>query len=161
MQQYSFFGSFEFRASPFLDKCSTIWTMPPDLFCFSHFFLVIFGLAFCWLLASDLPMPPAELGLQSCYHNTCGRKAGREKGDNEGNSETKKLYLRNVTWGETREGSPCPRGLNGQLNSMWPCMGQAVPHISVTCSKWYIRKAPFALRPQPLDTNPLSHCQPA
>jgi hypothetical protein len=25
-------------------------------------------------------------------------------------------------------------------------MGQAVPPISVTCSKWYIRRAPFVLR---------------
>jgi hypothetical protein len=40
-------------------------------------------------------------------------------------------------------------------------MGQDVPPISVTCSKWYIRKTPFALRAQPLDANPLSYCWPA
>jgi hypothetical protein len=33
------------------------------------------------------------------------------------------------------------------------------PHpISVTCSKGYIRKAPFVLGAQPLDSSPLSHC---
>jgi hypothetical protein len=31
--------------------------------------------------------------------------------------------------------------------------------ISVTCSKWYIRKALFILGVQPLDLSPLSHCQ--
>jgi hypothetical protein len=31
---------------------------------------------------------------------------------------------------------------------MWPRMGQAVPPISVTCSKWYIRKASFVLGAQ-------------
>jgi hypothetical protein len=29
--------------------------------------------------------------------------------------------------------------------------------ISVTCSKWYIRKAPFVLGAQPLNSSPLSH----
>jgi hypothetical protein len=44
-----------------------------------------------------------------------------------------------------------------------PCMGQAVtpPPISVTCSKWYIRKVPLVLRSQPLDSRTLScHCWP-
>jgi hypothetical protein len=31
-------------------------------------------------------------------------------------------------------------------------MGQDVPPISVTCCKWYIRKAPIFLRAQPLDS---------
>jgi hypothetical protein len=35
------------------------------------------------------------------------------------------------------------------------------PPISVTCSKWYIRKAPFVLGAQPLDVNLLSRCWPA
>jgi hypothetical protein len=38
-------------------------------------------------------------------------------------------------------------------------MGQAVtphpPPISITCSKWFIRKAPFVLGAQPLDKSPL------
>jgi hypothetical protein len=38
-------------------------------------------------------------------------------------------------------------------------MGQVVPPISVTFSKWYIRKAPFVLGAQPLDMSLLSHCQ--
>jgi hypothetical protein len=33
------------------------------------------------------------------------------------------------------------------------------PPISVTCSEWYIRKAPFVLGAQPLDTSLLSYCQ--
>jgi hypothetical protein len=38
-------------------------------------------------------------------------------------------------------------------------MGQAVPSpISVTYSKWHIRKAPFVLHAQPLAMNPLSRC---
>jgi hypothetical protein len=32
------------------------------------------------------------------------------------------------------------------------------PPISVTCSKWYIRKAPFVLGAQPLDSSLLSRC---
>jgi hypothetical protein len=36
-----------------------------------------------------------------------------------------------------------------------------VPPISVTCSKWYVRKAPFVLGAQALDANPLSCCCPA
>jgi hypothetical protein len=31
--------------------------------------------------------------------------------------------------------------------------------ISVTGSKWYIKKAPFVLRAQPLDSSLLSRCQ--
>jgi hypothetical protein len=39
-------------------------------------------------------------------------------------------------------------------------MGQAVPlsPISVTCSKWYIRKAPFVPGAQPLDMSLLNLC---
>jgi hypothetical protein len=33
-----------------------------------------------------------------------------------------------------------------------------LPPISVTCSKWYIRKAPFVLGAQPLHVNLLSCC---
>jgi hypothetical protein len=36
-----------------------------------------------------------------------------------------------------------------------------LPPISVTCSKLYIRKAPFVLWSQPLDLSPLSHCWPS
>jgi hypothetical protein len=32
------------------------------------------------------------------------------------------------------------------------------PPLSVTCSKWHIRKAPFVLRVQPLDMSLLSRC---
>jgi hypothetical protein len=35
------------------------------------------------------------------------------------------------------------------------------PPISVICSKWHIRKAPFVLGAQPLDVNLLSCCWPA
>jgi hypothetical protein len=38
-------------------------------------------------------------------------------------------------------------------------MEQVVSHIYVTCSKWYLRKAPFVLGAQPLDMSPLSHCR--
>jgi hypothetical protein len=39
--------------------------------------------------------------------------------------------------------------------------GTSCTSISVTHSKWYIRKAPFVLGAQPLDENPLSGCWPA
>jgi hypothetical protein len=45
---------------------------------------------------------------------SCGRKAEQGKGDNECYSETEKIRFRNVSWGETREGSPLPRRLK------WP-----------------------------------------
>jgi hypothetical protein len=31
--------------------------------------------------------------------------------------------------------------------------------VSLTCLQWYIRWEPFVFRAQPLDVNPLSHCQ--
>jgi hypothetical protein len=41
---------------------------------------------------------------------------------------------------------------------MWLFMEQAIPPISVTCSKWYIREVPFVLRVQPLDMSLLNRC---
>jgi hypothetical protein len=38
------------------------------------------------------------------------------------------------TWDETREGSPCPRGSNGQCDRVWD---KLYPPISVACSKWF------------------------
>jgi hypothetical protein len=35
------------------------------------------------------------------------------------------------------------------------------PPISANCYKWYIRKAPFVPGAQPLDSSPLSLCQPS
>jgi hypothetical protein len=36
-----------------------------------------------------------------------------------------------------------PQRLKQPMTYMWLCIGQAVPPMSVTCSKWYIRKAPL------------------
>jgi hypothetical protein len=74
-----------------------------------------------------------------------GSVAGRQGGGREINecySETKKKKktdLRNAIWGDTRE----------SVNKI------------VCDNVWYIRKAPFVLRTQPLDANLLSHCHPA
>jgi hypothetical protein len=55
-----------------------------------------------------------EVGLSIKAGNVAGRQGGGREimRDNERYSETekKKTDLGNVTWGETREGSPCPRG---------------------------------------------------
>jgi hypothetical protein len=65
------------------------------------------------------------------------------------------------TWGETTEGHLVPEiKMANEIvcDHVWDKLH---PPISVTCSKWYIRKPPFVLRTQPLDANPLSCCQPA
>jgi hypothetical protein len=54
-----------------------------------------------------------EVGLSLRVGNVAGREGGGREimRGKECNSETeKKMYLRNDTWDEIREGSPCPRG---------------------------------------------------
>jgi hypothetical protein len=75
-------------------------------------------------------------------------------------AKQKKTDLRNVTWGETREGSPCPEVKMANEIVCDHGWDKLYP-ISVTHSKWYIRRAPFVLRAQPLGVNLLSRCWPA
>jgi hypothetical protein len=86
--------------------------------------------------------------------------AGRQGGGREINkcySETKKKQLGNVTW---RPGkghlAPEVKAANEIIcDYVWDKMYSPT---SVTCLKWYIRKAPFVLKAQPLDSSPLSCC---
>jgi hypothetical protein len=85
-----------------------------------------------------------------------GRGGGRQrKGDDECYSKTKENpELGNVTW-RPEEGHLAPEVKTA--NEI--VCDKLYPHpISVTCSKWHIRNAPFALGAQPLDLSPPSHC---
>jgi hypothetical protein len=73
------------------------------------------------------------------------------KGDNECYSETKK----HQRWGRL----PGDQRLEWSMKLHVIMYGRSyTPSISVICSKWYIRKAPFVLRAQLLDLSLVNHC---
>jgi hypothetical protein len=82
---------------------------------------------------------------------------GRE-GEERLMSATGKLELGSVTW-RPEEGHLAPE-VKTANEIMWDYVWDKLysPSISATCSKWYIRKVPFVLWAQSLDSL-LSHCQ--
>jgi hypothetical protein len=105
-----------------------------------------------------------EVGLSIKGGSVAGRREG--KGGNECNSETNRKENRfeecQVAAGVRPEKShltPEVKIVNERAcDHVWDKLH---PPVSVTCSKWYIRKASFVLGAQPLDANPLSSSQPA
>jgi hypothetical protein len=83
---------------------------------------------------------------------------GRE-GEKRLMSATGKPELGNVTWRpEKGHLAPEVRAANKiTCDHVWDKLLPAP--LSETCSKWYVRKAPFVLGAQPLDTSPLSRCR--
>jgi hypothetical protein len=71
----------------------------------------------------------------------------------------RKPELGNVTW-RSKKGHLTPEVKTANeitCDYVWDKLFPPPP-ISVTCSKWYIRKALFVVDAQPLDTSLLSHC---
>jgi hypothetical protein len=91
--------------------------------------------------------------------NEAGKQGG-EKGLMRATVSKGKQELGNVTW-RPEEGHLTPEVKTSNemtCDYVWDKLHHPPPSISVTCSKWYIRKAPFALRAQPLDLSLLSCC---
>jgi hypothetical protein len=88
--------------------------------------------------------------------------AGRQGGGRETLSATvkQKLELGNVTW-RPEEGHLAPEVKAANEIACDYVWDQLYSPISITCFKWYIRKAPFVLGAQPLDSSLLSHCRSA
>jgi hypothetical protein len=88
----------------------------------------------------------------------CGRKVGRGKRDKWVQQWNKgQLELGNVTW-RPEEGHLAPEVTIANEITRDYVWDKLYPPISVTCSKWCIRKAPFVLGAQPLDMSLLSRC---
>jgi hypothetical protein len=84
--------------------------------------------------------------------------AGRQGGGREINecySETKENRSWGMFPGDQRRVTS-PQRLKQPMKWHVSLHGTSCTSISVTCSKWYIRKAPFVLGAQPLDMSPLS-----
>jgi hypothetical protein len=97
----------------------------------------------------------------------CSKKARRVKRDNECNRETNRKKKNRF---EECHIAPGVRPGKGHLTPEVKMANEIVydhvwdklyPPISVTYSKWCIRKALFVLRAQSLDVNPLSCFQPS
>jgi hypothetical protein len=81
---------------------------------------------------------------------------GRE-GEERLMSATGKVELGNVSW-RPEEGHLVPEVKTANEVTCDYVWDKPYPPISATCSKQYIRKAPFVLGAQPLDMSLLSRC---